>query len=295
MASSDPTPPRVAPRRLPSAWTLILVLAVVLAWSAFAAGPIARAKSGAADSRAWEAARVDEGEAIFQTLCAGCHGVRGDGRGPAAYAMDPAPRDLRRGEYRFRSTASGALPERHDILRTLRLGLPGTAMPSWQEQLTGPELRSVVLYLETLSPRFGSEARYAEDILVAPGSLAPPPVTPALLERGRAIYEEQKCGDCHGPAGRGDGISAETHQNSDGTASHVFDFTYGRYKGGSRPEDVYRTFVTGLNGTPMPAFDQSLPEQDERWALVHYVLSLNRARGLGFYLTPPPSWEEPTR
>ena len=44
-------------------------------------------------------------------------------------------------------------------------------------------------------------------------------------------------------------------------------------KGGSTGEDLYRVFMTGLNGTPMPSFADTI-KPDEAWDLVHYMQSL---------------------
>ena len=44
-------------------------------------------------------------------------------------------------------------------------------------------------------------------------------------------------------------------------------------KGGSTGEDLYRVFMTGLNGTPMPSFVDTI-KPDEAWDLVHYMQSL---------------------
>jgi cytochrome c oxidase cbb3-type subunit 2 len=238
----------------------------------------------------WSDASVADGERLFGAVCSGCHGVRGDGKSRVAAAMFPAPRDLTRGEYRFRSTASGRLPRREDVLRTLEKGLPGTAMPAWKSRFAPRQLRSLVRYLETLSPRFADESRRDEDVIADASVLMPAPATPGVLARGRQVYSRMKCGQCHGPDGRGDGGAAETHRNSDGTPSHVFDFTWGVYKGGIEPADVYRTLMTGLDGTPMPSYVQSLPDESDRWALVHYVRSLSRPRGLWFYLREPAGW-----
>ena len=235
---------------------------------------------------------VATGRRLFLSSCAGCHGARGDATGEVADSLFPPPRDLTRGEFRFRSTASGTLPTRADLARTVELGLPGSAMPAWRGLFTDNEIASVVLFVETLSPRFAQEPRRAEDVLL-PADLSPVAATPELITRGRDLYVKMGCGECHGAEGRGDGKAASTSRNSDGTVSHVFDFTYGTYKGGASPVDVYRTFVTGLDGAPMPAFDQSLPEESDRWALVAYVRSLGRARGLGFYFSERPTWNEP--
>jgi cytochrome c oxidase cbb3-type subunit I/II len=38
--------------------------------------------------------------------------------------------------------------------------------------------------------------------------------------------------------------------------------------------DIYRTMTTGLDGTPMPSFVDSMKD-DERWAISYYVLSFS--------------------
>ena len=241
----------------------------------------------------WAKADVDRGEALFIAWCSGCHGRKGDGASQAARYMFPQPRDLTSGQFKFRTTASGALPLRSDLLRTLRKGLPGTEMPSWEETLTERQLHSIVLFVESLSDRFELEERRPDDVLVDFEALSIPELTPELLERGQQVYGEMKCASCHGETGRGDGPAADQYGQRSGSDTEVFDFTYGVYKGGSTAPDLYRTFVTGLDGTPMPSYAASLPEERDRWALAAFTLSLTRKRGLGFYATERPTWREP--
>jgi len=51
------------------------------------------------------------GREIYLVACAGCHGVKGDAVGLGAQGFAQRPTDFRRGGYKFRSTAFGALPE----------------------------------------------------------------------------------------------------------------------------------------------------------------------------------------
>ena len=71
-------------------------------------------------------AEMERGRKLYFRACAPCHGVQGDGNGPAARGFDPAPRNFRRGAYKFRTTVSGALPLDEDMERTIREGVPGT-------------------------------------------------------------------------------------------------------------------------------------------------------------------------
>ncbi len=271
-----------------SSSALLLILSVALAgddpfgWDASADS----APSASLDP--WSKASAEQGGRLFRSLCVGCHGEKGDGRSAVAPWMVPAPRDLVRADYRLRSTPSGALPTRDDLLRTLRQGLPATPMPAWAPLLDDGELRSLVVYVMGLSPRFEAETGASADQILDVAALSPPPVTPELVARGRVLYGEMKCGDCHGATGRGDGPSASGLKTSDGQPSRVFDFTGGVYKSGSERADLYRTFSTGMDGTPMPSYAASLPDEADRWALAAYCGSLSDGVDVWDYLSRLP-------
>ena len=97
--------------------------------------------------------------------------------------------------------------------------------------------------------------------------------TVASRDRGEEVYKMMQCYQCHGTTGRGDGPSSQNLEDNWGDKILPFDFTSGPLKGGSSPDKIYRTFVTGLDGTPMPSFEDSLPEP-QRWDLVSYCLYL---------------------
>jgi cytochrome c oxidase cbb3-type subunit 2 len=109
------------------------------------------------------------------------------------------------------------------------------------------------------------------------------------VARGQAVYELLECGTCHGAEGRGDGPSAHSlGADAWGNPQKPFNFTKGALKSGGAPQDVYRTFMTGLNGTAMPSYHDILAEPDgeyilngDAWALVAYVLSLRTGAGKG--------------
>jgi len=225
-------------------------------------------------------ALVAEGRVVFDRYCAGCHGTLGDGRGPAADMLLVKPRDFTKGVFKFRSTSAGALPTDDDLLRTITRGLARTSMPEWS-LLPDGERRAVVAYLKTFVPDWND--RGAGHVVMIP----PPP--PSLgsaqsVARGKEVYGLLECGTCHGASGVGDGPSAGTLQpDTWGNPQKPFNFTKGRLKSGGNPEDVYRTFMTGLNGTAMPSYEDifGLPDgesiQDgDAWHLVSYVLSLRK-------------------
>ena len=85
-----------------------------------------------------------------------------------------------------------------------------------------------------------------------------------------------QCFQCHGESGVGDGPASAGLSDSWGDKILPFDFTSGPLKGGSTPEVIYRTFMTGLDGTPMPSYQPAMPEEQDRWDLVSYCLELMR-------------------
>ncbi|MBI1737306.1 MAG: c-type cytochrome [Candidatus Rokubacteria bacterium] len=207
------------------------------------------------------------GASVFAQKCAVCHGTTGQGNGPAELVLFPKPRDLTSGKFKIRSAPT--LPTDDDLLRVVTQGIPGTAMPGFGV-LTERERRDVVAYVKTLSPVW--TAQPAPPPIAIP---APPPRTPALLALGKKFYADAECLKCHGAGGRGDGESADTLRDEWGYAIVPYDFTMpGRMKAGSGVRDVYRTLRNGIGGTPMPAYGDSLSEE-ETWALAYYVLSLS--------------------
>jgi cytochrome c oxidase cbb3-type subunit 2 len=75
--------------------------------------------------------------------------------------------------------------------------------------------------------------------------------------------------------GKGDGPKSAELKDDSGDRIPPANFTKGMFKSGSRPEDIFRTFMTGLSGTPMPSFSDSFTSPDDGWALTFFVLSLS--------------------
>ncbi len=212
-------------------------------------------------------ASAARGAHAYGRYCVSCHGVEGDGRGPSAEWLDPRPRNFTTGTFKFRSTPSGELPTDDDLFRTITHGLIHTNMPRW-EPITERERHDLVQYVKTLSPRFAKEPQ-GKPVAIPP----PPKFTTQLVEKGHQVWNKMQCASCHGDGGKGDGSSAPTLRDDWGFPITPRDFTSGPLKVGDQPEDLYRAFITGLNGSPMPSFAESITP-DEAWALVAYVRSL---------------------
>jgi cytochrome c oxidase cbb3-type subunit I/II len=212
--------------------------------------------------------QVAHGKAVYERRCVGCHGVKGDGNGPAATFLNPRPRNFTLGAFKFRSTPSGSLPTDGDLYRTLTRGVRWTAMPTWHE-LPEQDRISVITYIKTFSTRW-KEEKPEPPIPIGD----PPKATADLLARGKELYVQAKCWQCHGNGGKGDGPSADDLKDDLGFKIRPADFTRGQFKGGGDVRDMFRAMTTGLDGTPMPSFADSMKE-DERWAISYYVLSFS--------------------
>jgi mono/diheme cytochrome c family protein len=191
--------------------------------------------------------------------------------------MLPRPRDFTTALYQVRTTATGELPTDEDILHVIDVGMPGTAMPGWEDVLSRAERDALVEYLKSLSRFFQGDAPEALDFGSATRG------TDEAVARGREVYETVECWRCHGQQGRGDGESAPTLEDDRGVPIVAADLTQSwTFNGGGTVEDIYRRLRTGLDGTPMPTFsdivDAGVISDDDLWALAHYVRSLSPQR-----------------
>jgi high-affinity iron transporter len=106
----------------------------------------------------------------------------------------------------------------------------------------------------------------AAGMLAASTASARPKQTPELLEKGKASYTAV-CASCHGENGDGAGPMALTLNPKPGNFTDKFQH-------GKKPEEVFKNITEGFPGTTMVPYG-SLPEE-ERWALVYYVLSFQK-------------------
>jgi len=208
---------------------------------------------------------VKKGEEVFKRECVVCHGEKADGNGTAAYLLFPKPRNLTRGIFKVRSTPTGEPPTDEDIFKTLTNGFPGSAMPSFRA-LTEEERWGLVYYIKKVA-----NITEAPERVITVSQM--PAKTPDMLVKGKEVYTKLKCWECHGYEGKGDGPSSLTTKDELGYPAPPNNFTRGIYKGGGNDSDIYLRFTTGMDGTPMPSYEDSVNEE-ERWALVQYVRSL---------------------
>lgn len=228
-------------------------------------------------------ADLEPGRRIYDQHCATCHGVNGDGNGPATVWLFPKPRNFNAGLFKIQSTPAGALPTDEDLFQTITRGMPGSSMPAFS-YLPEAERRAAVQYVKHLTADVGTDGRRVNKFeqerargATRPVEVPPEPgVTIEALTQGKAVFTRLQCATCHGENGVGDGPSAPTLKDNWGMPLPPRDFTIGAFRGGSQGRDLYLRIANGLAGTPMPPFDDTVLKPGERWALVQYIQSLRR-------------------
>ncbi|MEE9231503.1 MAG: c(7)-type cytochrome triheme domain-containing protein [Acidobacteriota bacterium] len=220
---------------------------------------------------------LERGRVVYSEACATCHGEKGDGKGSLAEWLDPRPRDFTAGKFKFRSTPGTSIPTDFDLFQIITRGIPGTSMLGWSS-LSYEDRWSLVHFIKTFSERLSSKE--PADPVPVPD---PPPSTPELVRMGADLYTQAGCHSCHGDTGRGDGPSAPSLVDDWGHRLRPYDFTGAMPpKAGANPRDLYRTLMTGLQGTPMPDYGDIF-EPEQAWAIVYHVLSLGEeSRKVGF-------------
>jgi len=204
----------------------------------------------------------------YRRYCVGCHGELGDGNGENAQWLTPKPRDFQLATFKCRSTPTGTLPTDEDLYETIGRGLDRSNMPSWNP-LSSQQRANMVAWIKHYSPRWQNEKAGAPIQIPAE-----PEVTADRVQAGREVFEKVQCWKCHGVQGMANGPSASTLTDDLGRPISPYNFTDGtRPICGSTDRDLYRIFMTGLDGTPMPSFSDNI-KPDEAWDLVFYLRTL---------------------
>jgi len=100
-----------------------------------------------------------------------------------------------------------------------------------------------------------------------PKVVEPLPATPPSLQRGAVVFRE-RCIQCHGESGRGDGPKAKSLEGPPpaNLADHAV-------MGDKSLLDIFRRISVGTPRTAMPEFGEDLSD-DDRWAVASYVAAL---------------------
>lgn len=245
---------------------------------------------------------LELGREVYVEQCAVCHGLEGDGRGPAAWGMWPPPRDFTTAKFKFAGIQDRGLPADAELARIIEGGLAGTPMRAWD--LADAELAAVIDYLKTFSPPekgFRSERLEVKAPEIPPDPYQDEAARQDAIARGEKLYHSIfQCASCH-PAY----VPLERFADWDARPRaedpyapvpkwapeyrvslvppdflrHPMRAVRTEAEGGRlshRADDLYRAIAYGLQG-PMPGYGH-LGAADV-WAVAHYVKSLADLRG----------------
>ncbi len=194
----------------------------------------------------------ERGKEVYEESCAHCHGTEGRGDGSAAENLLPRPRDFTRGLYKIRSTEAGELPTDQDLYDIITEGMPGSSMPGWETSLNADDRWELVAYIKTFHEGFKEREASPREITLADKIS----YSEESVEIGKGLYTDLGCIECHGNIGRGDGTSAPTLTDEWGFQTWPANLTQGwNYRGGFDTEDIFKRFIGGIAGSPMPAFE----------------------------------------
>jgi len=222
---------------------------------------------------------IEYGQEIYQRRCMGCHGVKGDGNGPAATFFNIRPRNFTLAIFKFRGTPPDSLPTDGDLLRTITRGLRGTPMPTFhmlplKDRLAVVQYVKYVLTVDREDPK-QPYVYFDEEPPLPPIYIGTPPKpSKELVEAGQQLWQTDKCFECHGDTGEGNGPKSSTLKDDFGYPISPANLKMGKFKSGSSVKDIFRTITNGVGGTPMLSYAKSLSE-DQRWQLAYYVLSFS--------------------
>lgn len=206
------------------------------------------------------------GKKIFDNYCIACHGSSGKGDGPEAYQLEIKPTDFTSGLYKFKSTPYGTLPTEEDIVNTLKLGVRTTAMLP-QLQLNDEQMHNVAEYILRFSPK---NEKTGIPITIP----ASPERTNTLISLGKNLFK-MYCASCHGNDAKGDGPLAKTMTDYKKSPIHPANLTFRPLKRGNSSEWLYKIVSNGIEGTPMPPFEQVFKPK-EKWAVVYFLGSIKK-------------------
>ncbi len=208
------------------------------------------------------------GKQLYFRYCWGCHGFHGDGNGENGPYLNILPRNFVAATFKCRSTPTGTLPTDEDLYDSVGRGFNNSNMPAWNS-LTKQQRADMVAFIKTFSPRWKTDK--PGDPIHVPAESA---VTLDSIKHGKELFTKLECWKCHGQEGRGDGPSAATLTDSNDQPIRPYNFAAGsRFKCGATNHDLYKIFMTGLDGTPMPSFADVIKPEDA-WDLVHYLRTL---------------------
>lgn len=248
---------------------------------------------------------LNMGQQLYIENCSACHGLKGDGNGPAAMGSVPPPRNFKQGLYKFGLVADSGLPTDKDFKRIIQKGLHGTAMIPWV--VSDTQANSIIQYIKTFSKDVwenkenspGTPIKLIKNPYVANRKFA--------VKKGKEVYHiTGQCQACHRAYATKPELNAMSmkvnnepltdfddemydlklqeseyyyHDSEDRLAKFLPpDFTWHEVRSAKTIDELAYRIAAGVTGTGMPAWKDVITDR-EIWAVAYYVKSLMKLRG----------------
>ncbi|MDQ2800131.1 MAG: c-type cytochrome [Armatimonadota bacterium] len=184
---------------------------------------------------------IAAGQNVYETYCIGCHGQNRDGNGVNAGSLNPKPRNLIDGPFMQSMSYQR-------VYTSLHKGVPGTAMPRWENLLSEKELQDAAIYVLSLTaPKPGAAAAASTTSMATPveNTGSAPPVntgkTPALPKPGHPVK----------PVGPHKNLNGSTTNTAGGSTTY----------GSGVIQDSPKPITPAINGNPAADTQNAPPSQ----------------------------------
>ncbi len=196
-------------------------------------------------------------EATYKALCLRCHGEKGDGQGPIAQHLDPAPRDLTKAAFMNSKSVSR-------LMESIRKGVAGTSMPVWGKILDEQQTKAILDYVQATfvkEPRPELKARQAPDV-------NPVTMSAESVQRGEATFLE-RCAGCHGKKADGKG------PNSLDILPRPRNLRNSWFVNSVSDRRLFESILYGVQGTAMPSWIDYGLNNNDVGDLANFIRDLN--------------------
>ncbi|MGO9480341.1 MAG: c-type cytochrome [Candidatus Kryptoniota bacterium] len=137
--------------------------------------------------------QLENGEKLFKVNCASCHGLDGEGDGPAAASLHPKPRDY----HATTGWVNGRLLS--EMFKTVSEGVPASAMVSFAAALPASDRLDIIDYIRATFGNFPKDTPAQLEQMVKAYQLASPGgdssgTKPGPISIEQAVQEIEKSG-----------------------------------------------------------------------------------------------------
>jgi len=171
-------------------------------------------------------------------------------------------------------------------------------MPSWEGILSEDQRRQVIAFVtsQLVKDRKFDDKDTESFTVLQLDSLKPIPPSKESLEKGAQLVVDKKCIECHGVEGHGDGNAFNLKDDWGFPIQPASWHKCWNFRGSRQDpynvKNIFRTFSTGVNGTPMPSFADNTTIE-ERWHIANFMQSLCERDAKGNPLEIDPLTDKP--